>query len=118
MDKKYTLVYSINNEPNPKTVYVNLTNACTNSCVFCLREQKDDIKGFDEQQDDDVWVFDGIPYGAYFLDEYTALPTPEKDGYTFLGWYRNFEKGEGEVAFNIYDKLWDDQTFYAKWQEN
>ena len=41
----YTLVYSINNEPNPKTVYVNLTNACTNSCVFCLREQKDDVCG-------------------------------------------------------------------------
>ena len=41
----YTLVYSINNEPNPETVYVNLTNACTNSCVFCLREQKDDVCG-------------------------------------------------------------------------
>ena len=41
----YTLVYSINNEPNPETVYINLTNACTNSCVFCLREQKDDVCG-------------------------------------------------------------------------
>ena len=88
------------------------------SCTVTFDPDGGVIKGFDEQQDDDVWVFDGIPYGAYFLDEYAELPTPEKDGYTFLGWYRNFEKGEGEVAFNIYDKLWDDQTFYAKWQEN
>ena len=88
------------------------------SCAVTFDPDGGVIKGFDDQQDDDVWVFDGIPYGAYFLDEYAALPTPEKDGYTFLGWYRNFEKGEGEVAFNIYDKLWDDQTFYAKWQEN
>lgn len=47
----YTLVYSINNEPNPETVYINLTNACTNSCVFCLREQKDDVCGADMWHD-------------------------------------------------------------------
>ena len=88
------------------------------SCAVTFDPDGGVIKGFDEQQDDDVWVFDGIPYGAYFLDEYAELPTPEKDGYTFLGWYRNFEKGEGEVAFNIYDKLWDDQTFHAEWKEN
>ena len=51
MDKRYTLVYSINNEPNPETVYINLTNACTNSCVFCLREQKDDVCGADMWHD-------------------------------------------------------------------
>ena len=41
----YTLVYSINNEEHPETVYVNLTNSCTNSCIFCLRNQKDDVCG-------------------------------------------------------------------------
>ena len=40
-----TLVYSIDNTENPTTLYVNLTNACTNSCVFCLRNQKDDVCG-------------------------------------------------------------------------
>ncbi len=40
-----TLVYSIDKSENPETLYVNLTNACTNNCVFCLRTQKDDICG-------------------------------------------------------------------------
>ena len=71
MDKKYTLVYSINNEPNPSTVYVNLTNACTNSCVFCLREQKDDVCGAEMWHD-----------GNYTLDDIIAqfkeyIPTPQ-----------------------------------------
>ena len=48
----YTLVYTINKEENPETVYVNLTNACTNSCVFCLREQKDDVCGRGMWHDD------------------------------------------------------------------
>ena len=61
MDKKYTLVYSINNEPNPSTVYINLTNACTNSCVFCLREQKDDVCGAEMWHD-----------GNYTLDDIIA----------------------------------------------
>ena len=26
-------------------LYVNLTNACTNDCLFCIRTQKDDVKG-------------------------------------------------------------------------
>ena len=54
----YTLVYSINNEKSPETVYVNLTNSCTNSCVFCLRNQKDDVCGSNMWHD-----------GEYTLDD-------------------------------------------------
>lgn len=25
--------------------YINITNACTNNCVFCVRNQKDDVRG-------------------------------------------------------------------------
>ena len=25
--------------------YINLTNKCTNDCIFCLRKDKDDVKG-------------------------------------------------------------------------
>ena len=25
--------------------YINMTNACTNRCVFCIRNQKDDVQG-------------------------------------------------------------------------
>ena len=77
MDKKYTLVYSINNEPNPSTVYVNLTNACTNSCVFCLREQKDDVCGAEMWHDDNYTLEDVIEQFKGFL---TPPPTPLPQG--------------------------------------
>ena len=56
----YTLVYSINEEKNPKTVYVNLTNACSNACIFCLREQKDDVCGANMWHDDNYTLEDII----------------------------------------------------------
>ena len=56
----YTLVYSINNEKNPSTVYINLTNKCTNSCVFCLRSQKDDVCGREMWHDDNYTLEDII----------------------------------------------------------
>ena len=56
----YTLVYTINNEENPKTVYINLTNACTNSCIFCLRNQKDDVCGHEMWHDDEYTIDDII----------------------------------------------------------
>ena len=56
----YTLVYSINNEKNPNTVYINLTNACTNSCIFCLREQKNDVCGKEMWHDDNYSLEDII----------------------------------------------------------
>lgn len=54
----YTLVYTIDNEQNPKTVYINLTNACTNACVFCLRQQKDDVCGKEMWHDDNYTLKD------------------------------------------------------------
>ena len=66
----YTLVYSINNEPNPSTVYVNLTNACTNSCVFCLREQKDDVCGAEMWHDGNYTLEDVIEQ----FNEYKPIP--------------------------------------------
>ena len=56
----YTLVYSINKEKEPATVYVNLTNACTNSCIFCLRSQKDDVCGREMWHDDNYSLEDII----------------------------------------------------------
>jgi len=35
-----TLVYTLDGK-----VYINLTNRCTNSCVFCLRNDKSDVCG-------------------------------------------------------------------------
>ena len=73
----YTLVYSINNEPNPKTVYINLTNACSNACVFCLREQKDDVCGSNMWHDDKYTLEDVIQQFKGFL---TPHPNPLSQG--------------------------------------
>jgi len=35
-------VYILDNK-----IYINLTNMCTNSCIFCLRQDKDDVCGQD-----------------------------------------------------------------------
>lgn len=41
-----TYVYSIEDDDEvTNTLYVNLTNKCTNSCIFCIRTTVDDIKG-------------------------------------------------------------------------
>lgn len=37
---KDNLLYFLDEKP-----YINMTNACTNSCVFCVRDQKEDVQG-------------------------------------------------------------------------
>lgn len=37
---KENLLYFLDNKP-----YINMTNACTNACVFCVRDQKEDVQG-------------------------------------------------------------------------
>ena len=34
------LLYFLDGKP-----YINITNACTNACVFCVRDQKEDVQG-------------------------------------------------------------------------
>ena len=63
----YTLVYSINNEEHPETVYVNLTNSCTNYCIFCLRNKKDDVCGAEMWHDDNYTLEDIIEQFNKFL---------------------------------------------------
>lgn len=38
----YNLVYLLDGK-----IYINLTNRCTNNCVFCIRNIKDDVVGAD-----------------------------------------------------------------------
>lgn len=94
MDKRYTLVYSINNEPNPSTVYVNLTNACTNSCVFCLREQKDDVCGAEMWHDGNYTLGDVIEQ----FNEYKPIP----QNVVFCGYGEPFLKKDMMKAFALY----------------
>lgn len=90
----YTLVYSINNEKSPETVYVNLTNACTNSCVFCLRSQKDDICGAEMWHDDKFTLDDVIEQ----FKKYS--PTPKQ--VVFCGYGEPFLKKDMMKEFAQY----------------
>jgi len=38
--KNDNLLYFLDGKP-----YINMTNSCTNSCVFCVRDQKEDVQG-------------------------------------------------------------------------
>ena len=40
MSEKENFLYFLDNKP-----YINMTNSCTNNCVFCIRNQKDDVQG-------------------------------------------------------------------------
>ena len=46
------LVYKLDGK-----IYINLTNRCTNDCIFCLRNDKDDVKG------QELWL-DSEDFGA------------------------------------------------------
>lgn len=86
IEMDYTLVYSINNEKSPETVYVNLTNSCTNRCIFCLREQKNDVCGAEMWHDDNYKLEDVISqFEAY-------KPTPKE--VVFCGYGEPFLRRE------------------------
>lgn len=89
-----TLIYTINNEISPETVYVNLTNACTNKCVFCLREQKDDVCGAEMWHNDEYTLDDIIEQ----FEKYN--PTPKQ--VVFCGYGEPFLRKEMMKAFAKY----------------
>lgn len=89
-----TLVYSITNEKTPETVYINLTNACTNSCIFCLREQKNDVCGAEMWHDDDYKVEDII------MQFENYKPTPKQ--VVFCGYGEPFLKKDMMKSFAKY----------------
>lgn len=49
------LVYTLDNK-----IYINLTNRCTNDCVFCLRNDKDDVCGQKLLLDDENFTSDDV----------------------------------------------------------
>ena len=56
VQNKENLLYFLDEKP-----YINMTNACTNACVFCVRDQKDDVQGANLWMDkDDITALDVI----------------------------------------------------------
>ena len=88
-----TLVYSIDKTENPTTLYVNLTNACTNNCVFCLREQKDDVCG------KEMWLETEQISLEQIIEQFNTFATPQQ--IVFCGY--------GEPSYRL-----DDAVYVAK----
>ncbi len=66
-----TLVYSIEQTENPETLYINLTNSCTNNCIFCLRTQKDDVCGKEMWLENENFSLEDI------IEQFKQFPTPK-----------------------------------------
>lgn len=89
----------------------------TNLCTVTFDPGLGTIPGYEMYQTANGYVFNKIPYGSYFLDKYQEIPTPTLDGFRFLGWYRKFATGTGEVAFNDFVQICSDLTLYARWEK-
>lgn len=50
-----TLVYLLDGK-----IYINLTNRCTNNCIFCLRKDKDDVCGQNLWLDDENYPIEDV----------------------------------------------------------
>lgn len=88
-------------------------------------ESADDSTGYACSSGEWTWVFSGLGknitlYAIYYYiaDEFVGLtiPTPVRDGYTFLGWYTNPTGGEMVDYDSIYSC--GTQTLYAHWRSN
>ncbi|MBR2788027.1 MAG: InlB B-repeat-containing protein, partial [Erysipelotrichaceae bacterium] len=55
---------------------------------------------------------------VYYGDEYGKLPSVEKEGYTFAGWYTKKGNVGTKVTSDRIVKLTGDKTFYAHWTAN
>lgn len=64
------LVYTLDGK-----IYINLTNRCTNDCIFCLRNDKDDVCG---QQ---LWLDDENSTALDVIEQFDKIykETPSKD---------------------------------------
>jgi TatD family-associated radical SAM protein len=82
------LVYILDNK-----VYINLTNSCTNDCLFCIRRLKDDVVGADMWLKSEKISADDV---IEQLNKYTDLI---KNGVTFCGY------GEPTIKFDILKKV-------------
>ena len=52
-----------------------------------------------------------------YNNSYGDLPTPQREGYTFAGWYTKEDGGELVTSESIYNLI-DNQELHAKWEVN
>ena len=77
-----TLVYFLDNK-----IYINLTNRCTNNCVFCLRQDKSDVCGQEMWLDSENFTAqDVIEQLKNCIFQTSKLPNFQTSEITFCGY--------------------------------
>lgn len=66
--EEQNLVYELDGK-----LYINLTNACTNQCLFCIRNLKDDVKG------KTLWLSDEAVKSSDVIAQFKTLYNDEKE---------------------------------------
>lgn len=79
-----------------QSLYVNLTNRCSNACTFCVRNKHDNVNG-----QDDLWL-DHEPSIAEIKEDFETRDLDRYDSVVFCGY------GEPTMRF-------DDVILIAKW---
>lgn len=54
-------------------IYINLTNACTNQCLFCIRNLKDDVKG------KSLWLSNEKFKSSDVIEQFNSIHTVENE---------------------------------------
>ena len=70
-------------------VYINLTNLCTNNCIFCLRQDKDDVCG------QNMWLTSENIKPKDVIDQLEKHSSIVHKGVTFCGY------GEPTIKFEL-----------------
>lgn len=70
-----TLVYLLDNK-----IYINLTNRCTNRCIFCLRQDKPDVCGQEMWLDSEEFTAQDV------IDQLKSHIKPQSAEITFCGY--------------------------------
>ena len=79
--KKVTITYEFG-----KSLYVNMTNRCSNACVFCVRNKHDDING-----KDDLWL-EREPELSEIKADFEKRDMTKYDSVVFCGFGEPFER--------------------------
>lgn len=74
-------------------IYINLTNMCTNDCVFCLRRDKDDVCG------QDMWLKTELNTAEDVIEQLGKYVDKIQKGVTFCGY------GEPTMKFEVLKKV-------------
>lgn len=82
------LVYTLDEK-----IYINLTNMCTNDCIFCLRREKDDVCG------QDMWLKTEINPAEDVIEQLKKYTDLISKGVTFCGY------GEPTMKIDVLKKV-------------